>query len=96
MTSRQKAVSSKQGKKKTGDGARTFFCLLPSAFYLLPSVVWACPMCKEALFDPGQAAAQSGLVRGYAVSIAAMLSVPALIIGGIGLAIARSARRVKG
>ncbi len=73
-----------------------FLSFLPSAFCLLPSVLWACPMCKEALFDPGQAAVQSGVVRGYAVSIAAMLGVPALIIGGIGLMIARSARRVKG
>lgn len=65
-------------------------------WWVFQGVAWACPMCKEALFDPGQAAAQSGLVRGYAVSIAAMLGVPALIIGGIGVVIARSARRMRG
>ncbi|MBI4354092.1 MAG: hypothetical protein HY595_02535 [Candidatus Omnitrophica bacterium] len=58
-------------------------------------VAWACPMCKEALFDPNQAAAQSGVVRGYAVSIAAMLGVPALLMGAMGFVIARSARRAR-
>ena len=59
------------------------------------SLAWACPLCKEALFDPSGAAAQSGVVRGYALSIAAMLGIPTLLIGGFTVVLVRAARRVK-
>ena len=72
------------------------FCLLPLAYcLLLTAVVWACPLCKEALFDASGAAAQSGVVRGYALSIAAMLGIPTLLIGGFTVVLVRAARRVK-
>ncbi|HBQ38822.1 MAG: hypothetical protein A3B73_00525 [Omnitrophica WOR_2 bacterium RIFCSPHIGHO2_02_FULL_63_39] len=69
------------------------YALVTSHQSLVTAVAWACPLCKEALFDPSGTAAQSGVVRGYAFSIAALLGVPALMIGGIAWRLARAARR---
>lgn len=63
------------------------------AWWMFQATAWACPLCKEALLDPGQAAAQSGLARGYAMSIAVLLGVPALLMGMIAWRIARASRR---
>ena len=61
--------------------------------FSMASTAWACPMCKEALSsDP---AAAGRVAAGYAVSIAALLGVPAALIAGAGLAIAHSSRRAK-
>ncbi|MDP3703448.1 MAG: hypothetical protein Q8R78_03585 [Candidatus Omnitrophota bacterium] len=63
-------------------------------FWLLwPGVAWACPTCKEALFDPGQLQQTLATAKGYAMSIVLFLSVPALLIGGVTLLIVRSHRR---
>lgn len=69
--------------------------LVTSHWSLVTALAWACPLCKEALFDPTGAAAQSGVVRGYALSIAAMLGIPTLLIGGFTVVLVRAARRVK-
>jgi hypothetical protein len=61
----------------------------------LPALVMACPLCKEALFSPGEAAAQSRVVQGYAISIAALLGIPILLVGGITLRLIRSARHTR-
>jgi hypothetical protein len=48
---------------------------------LCESALWACPNCRDALAgDPVQA----GLVRGFFWSILFMLSMPFLILGGLG------------
>ena len=60
---------------------------------VLPTVLWACPLCKDALLDPGQAAAQSGVARGYALSIAALLGVPVVLMGLIAWRIVQASRR---
>lgn len=60
---------------------------------LWSGLAWACPLCKEALFDPAQARQLAGTAKGYAVSIALLLGVPLLMIGGIAAAIFRSRRR---
>ena len=70
-----------------------FIFLLLATYYLLPTVLWACPLCKEALLDPGQAAAQSGVARGYALSIAALLGVPVVLMGLIAWRIVQASRR---
>ena len=57
-----------------------------------PAIVWACPGCSEALFDPTQAAATAGTLRGYLVSIVVLLGLPVLMIGGIALALRRASR----
>ena len=59
----------------------------------LPALAMACPACKEALFDPSQLAQRLSTAKGYALSIALLLSVPALLIGGITALIIRAARR---
>ncbi len=73
-----------------------YLVVLPFTFYLLPSLwspdVAACPWCKGALFSPGEAAAKSGLAKGYALSIAALLGIPLLLVGGIAFAVIRSMR----
>jgi len=53
----------------------------------------ACPLCKEALFEPGQAEATSRLVKGYTISIATLLGIPLVLVGGIAMRIVRSSRR---
>jgi len=68
---------------------------MSAALCLLTSSAWACPLCKEALFSPGEAAAQSRVVQGYAISIAVLLGIPILLVGGLALWLVRSARRTK-
>ena len=60
--------------------------------YHAPSA-WACPGCKDALFDPGQLPQKLGSARGYALSILLMLSMPALLVGGSAALIVRAHRR---
>ena len=62
---------------------------------LFPGAALACPFCKEALFDPGQIQQKLSMAKGYAMSIALLLSVPALLIGGVTVLIARASRRHK-
>ena len=70
------------------------FLLLAVIFIgVLPAVTWACPACKEALFDPGQLKQTLATAKGYAMSIALLLSVPAVLIGGTAALIVRAHRR---
>ncbi|MBI3087327.1 MAG: DUF420 domain-containing protein [Candidatus Omnitrophica bacterium] len=62
--------------------------------YHMPSAE-ACPMCSEALFAPGEGAARAGLVKGYAVSVAVLLGIPLLLIGGIAAMVVRAAHPKK-
>ena len=39
----------------------------------------ACPFCSDSLWDPSQAAAQSHMAQGYAVTILGMIMVPLLL-----------------
>ena len=61
----------------------------------VPWIAHACPGCSEALFDPAQGAARVGTLRGYLVSIVVLLGVPALMIGGVALAVVRASRRAR-
>ncbi len=61
-------------------------------FLLNLSSVLACPLCKEALFDPAQAKQTAGTAKGYAVSISLLLGMPVLLIGGVALALLRGRR----
>ena len=66
------------------------------AFFLLGIArVWACPWCKDALFSPGESAAQSGAAKGYAWSIGILLGLPVLMLAVMTFAVIRSARRAK-
>ena len=65
------------------------------AFFASSAVAWACPACKEALFDPGQLQQTLATAKGYAMSIALLLSVPAALIGGTAALIVRAHRRQK-
>ncbi|MBI4004364.1 MAG: hypothetical protein HY353_05015 [Candidatus Omnitrophica bacterium] len=68
--------------------------LLLAGFFLLVSstVAWACPACKEALFDPSQLRQTLATAKGYAMSIGLLLSVPAILVGGVAALILRAAR----
>lgn len=59
------------------------------AFFLnLPSVL-ACPLCKEALFDPAQAKQAASTAKGYAISISLLLGMPVLLLGSVAFAVIR-------
>ena len=66
--------------------AVAFACVLPMA-------VWACPMCKEALFDPAQAQQVLKAAKGYALSIGLLVGTPMLLVGGLATLILRQSRR---
>ena len=72
-----------------------FLLLVGFSFFVFSAVVWACPFCKEALFDPGQLQQKLSTARGYAMSIALFLSVPAVLVGGVAALIVRASRRHK-
>ena len=54
---------------------------------------WACPTCKEAISENGQS--QEGLVRGYFWSIVFMMSMPFLIVGGLGYYFTSQVRKAR-
>lgn len=77
--------------------ARCVMCvcaLLGAGLLLLPEV-WACPGCKEALFEPDKVQQQLSTARGYALSIGLMLLVPVGLIGGVTFSVVRASRRNK-
>lgn len=55
--------------------------------------VYACPGCKEALFDPGQLQQKLSMAKGYAWTIGLLLSVPFALIGGVTAMVVRAARQ---
>lgn len=65
------------------------YCLLLTAYEL----VWACPLCSDALVAPGEAASRSRLAQGYAVTIAGMIATPLVLVGTVSALVVRSARR---
>ena len=64
-----------------------------AALLLFPSLVSACPGCKEALFEPGKLSQNLATARGYALSIALLLGVPAALLGTITLLVVRARRK---
>ena len=70
-------------------------CIWTAVVLLLAvsSEVSACPLCKEALFDPGQMHQRLATAKGYALSIALLLSVPAALVAGVTTLIVRAHRR---
>lgn len=68
-------------------------CSLFFALLMWGSAAWACPGCKESLFDPGGLPQRLGLAKGYALSIGLMLAVPAGLVGGVTALIIRAQRR---
>ena len=67
--------------------------LMAGCWLLEPAVGWACPGCKEALFDPGQLGQKLSTARGYAISIGLLLAVPFTLVAGMTALIVRAARR---
>ncbi|MBI3323375.1 MAG: hypothetical protein HYZ95_02800 [Candidatus Omnitrophica bacterium] len=69
--------------------------LLVLVLFLFTGVAWACPMCKEALADPARARTVTRAAKGYAVSIAALIGMPFLLVGGVATLIVRGHRRAR-
>ena len=67
--------------------------LLGACAVMVPALVSACPMCKEALVDPAQPQAVTRAAKGYAVSIAALIGMPFVLVGGVATLIVRASRR---
>ena len=65
------------------------------ALTLMPSAVGACPGCKEALLDPGQALEISRAAQGYNWSIGALILVPLLLLVSLGLRLVWAVRSGK-
>ena len=74
-------------------GVRGLFAFI--VLFGLPAVLMACPACKEALFDPSQLHQKLSAAKGYALSIALLLSVPSALVGGIALLIVRASRSAR-
>jgi len=64
------------------------FCLLVGTV-----AAWACPSCKEALFDPAQAEQVARAAKGYAWSIGLLVGTPMLLVGTLATVITRQIRR---
>ena len=75
-----------------GTSARRYVGTILLSFSVAMSA-WACPLCKEGLFSPGESAARSGAAQGYAWSIALLLGVPLAMLIGISALIARAGHR---
>lgn len=69
--------------------------LLVFGLFLFTGVAWACPMCKEALGDPARPHTVTRAAKGYAVSIAALIGMPFLLVGGLATLIVRGHRRAR-
>lgn len=67
--------------------------LMIGALLALAPSAWACPGCKETLFDPEQLPQKLSLASGYATSIGLLLLVPVGLITALTVTIARSQRR---
>jgi len=68
--------------------------MLTGLFYFVSSgIAWACPFCKDALFDVSQARQGLQTAQGYAWSIGLLLGVPIGLIGGVATLIMRAQRR---
>lgn len=89
---RQKAAGRRQRDARWLCATYRLFFLL-TAYCLLPTLLWACPLCKDALLSTGDAAVARRAASGYTISIAALLGVPIVLIGGTTVALTRSARR---
>ena len=57
------------------------------------TVAWACPTCKEALFEPDQLAQKLSAAKGYGLSIALLLGMPVALLGGVAALIVRAQRQ---
>ena len=68
----------------------TFAFLLLSFSTLSSNHGWACPLCKEALFDPGQIQQKLSTAKGYALSIGLLLAMPLGLIGSVAFLIRRA------
>jgi hypothetical protein len=62
-------------------------------WWLAPAVVMACPLCKDILADAGKLAETLATAKGYAASILLLLSVPAVLVGGVATLIIRARHR---
>ena len=59
----------------------------------LAAPLWACPACKDAVSSQADPVLSAKLTRGYARSIAVLMSTPYLLFAGVTFTIVRSARR---
>lgn len=63
-----------------------------AAVMCVATEAWACPNCREALANSPQG---RGLAAGFYYSILFMMSMPFLILGGLGTVFYRSVRRAQ-
>ena len=63
---------------------------------ILPAVLSACPLCKEATPDGEYPGGSASLGRGFYYSILLMVSAPFAVVGGLFFRIYRSRRREAG
>jgi cytochrome bd-type quinol oxidase subunit 2 len=70
--------------------------LLVVAALLLPAVVSACPLCKEATSDADTAGGSASLGRGFFYSILLMIATPWIAVGTVAFLIFRRRRRERG
>ena len=73
---------------------RLVLLLVSGLWSLISECAWACPLCKEALFAPGEGQAFSQAAHAFNLSIVTLAAVPFLLVGGIAWLLVRSSRRL--
>ena len=64
-------------------------------FLTVHAAAIACPLCKEAIFDPAQLHQRLSTAKAYALSIGLMLTMPAALVGAVAAGLIRGQRRAK-
>ncbi len=95
ICNRQSASSRGDHTSFHGHGQSMGWLLIAACWLLIAQDVMACPLCKEALFDPSQLHQRISTAKGYALSIGLLLLVPTSLIAGVAMSIIRSARRAQ-
>ena len=68
--------------------------LVTGHWSLVTESLSACPLCKDALFSPGEGHALSQAARAFNLSIVTLAAVPFLLVGSLAWLIVRSSRRM--
>ena len=68
--------------------------LVTGHWSLVTESLSACPLCKDALFSPGEGHALSQAARAFNLSIVTLAAVPCILVGGLAWLIVRSSRRM--
>jgi len=76
--------------------AARILLVLVLAAVLLPSLMSACPLCKDAKSDTDYPGGSASLPKGFYYSILLMVSAPFVVVGGLVMKIYVTRKRIQG